>query len=123
QQFTLWHEQYRRSRGFFTVREAAAAIQMNVNLLYHLIGAGHAHASQQQYGYEKRMLLGIEAKELERLTNDYIWGEHLAEMVNKPVRQAARHLVKQGLCPLYGPMENCGDEYVFWRADVAASLA
>lgn len=122
QQFTLWHEQYRRSRGFFTVREAAAAIQMDVNLLYHLIGAGHAHASQQQYGYEKRMLLGIEAKELERLTNNYIWGEHLAEMVNKPVRQAARHLVKQGLCPLYGPMENCGDEYVFWRADVAASL-
>ncbi|RBH38802.1 hypothetical protein C3F00_042920, partial [Pseudomonas sp. MWU13-2860] len=92
QQFTLWHKQYRRSRGFFTVREAATAIQMDVNLLYHLIGTGHAHASQQQYGYEKRMLLGLEAKELERLTNDYIWGERLAEQIVKPVHKAAGHL-------------------------------
>lgn len=118
EQFRQWHQQYRLSRGFYTVPEAAKQIDMDLNLLYQLINIGLVHASQQQYGYEKKMLMGILTAELERIDASYVWGKKLGRLLGLSEHSAAKTLLRNGIHPICGPTINNVKCYLFWKSDV-----
>ncbi|WP_159875957.1 TniQ family protein [Aquitalea denitrificans] len=123
EQFRDWHQQYRLSRGFFTVPEAAKHLKMDLNLLYQLISKELVQASPQQYGYEKKMLMGIFAEELERIDSSYVWGKKLGALLGLSEHSAAKALLHQGIRPICGPtIDNVGC-YLFRCSDVLAAFA
>lgn len=117
--FRQWHHNYRLLRGFFTIPEAANRIGMCKNLLYRLVEMELIVATQERYGYENKLILGIREDELNRFTREYIWGRQLSQTLGVSEHSAGRTMLTKGIRPVCAPSQGVHSGYVFYRSDVA----